>query len=187
MSIWNKITLGAIALLSIALTIFVILWLSTSNDLDLAKSDLKTANSTINSQSAQIASNSFVFERSNQIAREANQYKVGVKNENEKLKVVIRDVLKTESCAASYIPVSVSDRLLDYAYRLHTWPVPSSTVQSAGSNANTYAGRRMTYESAVQYIPVLLGVIESEYSDKGKIRQADNVRVEQSKKLVEAQ
>jgi len=127
-------------------------------------------------QAQTVATQAFNFQRSNQIARAAEQYAVQKTGKSQEREIEYRTILKSEPTCALPIPAGIADSLYDYANRLRASAMHSDTGQPIGAAVSATTSRRITYCQAVFLIDPLLTLIDQGNSQLAGIRQIEEAR-----------
>ncbi|MBP2157141.1 hypothetical protein [Erwinia rhapontici] len=145
-------------------------------------SDQRTANQQLqrdnDQQGAVIATQSFHFNRFNEIAAKQQQYAVNLTVKAQEKEIEYRTILKTEPTCALAVPTAITGRLLDYANRLRASAMHTDTIQSDSANSGTTAPGTLTYCQAVLWIDPLLTAIDQANSQLAGIRDIEQTRKE---------
>lgn len=75
-----------------------------------------------------------------------------------------------------YLPGDVSDRLLYFTHRLRAVALPTPPIQPNHANTGATTTRRLSYAQAVEWLPMLLDVIEQANNRLAAIRAAEKAR-----------
>lgn len=127
-------------------------------------------------QGAVIATQTFQFNRFNEIAARQQQYAVTLTGKAQEKEIEYRTILKSEPTCALPLPAAIAGRLLEYtnslrASAMHTNP---GIADSAGSG--TAATGTLTYCQAVLWIDPLLTAIDQANSQLAGIRDIEQIR-----------
>lgn len=139
---------------------------SIQSDNDVLRSD--------NSLQAQvIATQSFNFNRFNQVAEHANRLNSLIDTSTEETVIEYREILRREKTCDLPVPADIAGGLLEYAYRLRSSAMHADTAGTDSADVSTAAARSITYCQAVLWIKPLLAVIEKGNNNFAGIRQIE--------------
>ncbi|MBI8972100.1 hypothetical protein JFC73_02730 [Enterobacter hormaechei] len=142
---------------------------SIQSDNDVLRSD--------NSLQAQvIATQSFNFNRFNQVAEHANRLNSLIDTSTEETVIEYREILRREKTCDLPVPADIAGGLLEYAYRLRSSAMHADTAGTDSADVSTAAARSITYCQAVLWIKPLLAVIEKANNNFAGIRQIEQER-----------
>lgn len=142
---------------------------SIQSDNDVLRSD--------NSLQAQvIATQSFNFNRFNQVAEHANRLNSLIDTSTEETVIEYREILRREKNCDLPVPADIAGGLLEYAYRLRSSAMHADTAGTDSADVSTAAARSITYCQAVLWIKPLLAVIEKGNNNFAGIRQIEQER-----------
>lgn len=142
---------------------------SIQSDNDVLRSD--------NSLQAQvIATQSFNFNRFNQVADHANRLNSLIDTSTEETVIEYREILRREKTCDLPVPADIAGGLLEYAYRLRSSAMHADTAGTDSADVSTAAARSITYCQAVLWIKPLLAVIEKGNNNFAGIRQIEQER-----------
>ncbi|HGA3336245.1 hypothetical protein [Enterobacter hormaechei] len=142
---------------------------SIQSDNDVLRSD--------NSLQAQvIATQSFNFNRFNQVAEHANRLNSLIDSSTEETVIEYREILRREKTCDLPVPADIAGGLLEYAYRLRSSAMHADTAGTDSADVSTAAARSITYCQAVLWIKPLLAVIEKGNNNFAGIRQIEQER-----------
>jgi len=131
-------------------------------------------------QAAVIATQSFQFNRFNQIAAQQQQYAVTIGGKAQEKEIEYRTILKTESTCALAVPAHIAGRLLDYANRLRARAMHADPGIADSASSGTATTGTMTYCQAVLWIDPLLTAIDQANSQLAGIREVEDERQRRS-------
>ena len=144
---------------------------SIQSDNDVLRSD--------NSLQAQvIATQSFNFNRFNQIAEHANRLNSLIDTSTEETVIEYREILRREKTCDLPVPADIAGGLLEYAYRLRSSAMHADTDGTDAADDRTAAASSMTYCQAILWIRPLLAVIEKGNNQLHGIKQIEVERAE---------
>lgn len=139
------------------------------SDNDVLRSD--------NSLQAQvIATQSFNFNRFNQVAEHANKLNSLIDTSTEETVIEYREILRREKTCDLPVPADIAGGLLEYAYRLRASAMHTDTDRSDAADDRATATSSMTYCQAVLWIKPLLAVIEKGNNNFQGIREIEKIR-----------
>ena len=142
---------------------------SIQSDNDVLRSD--------NSLQAQvIATQSFNFNRFNQVAEHANRLNSLIDTSTEETVIEYREILRREKTCDLPVPADIAGGLLEYAYRLRSSAMHADTAGTDSADVSTAAARSITYCQAGLWIKPLLAVIEKGNNNFAGIRQIEQER-----------
>lgn len=142
---------------------------SIKSDYDVLRSD--------NSLQAQvIATQSFNFNRFNQVAEHANRLNSLIDNSTEETVIEYREILRREKTCDLPVPADIAGGLLEYAYRLRASAMYGDTDSTYTANDRAVTTSPMTYCQAVLWIKPLLSLIDKGNKRFAGIREIENVR-----------
>ncbi|WP_337263330.1 MULTISPECIES: hypothetical protein [unclassified Serratia (in: enterobacteria)] len=140
-----------------------------AGDIKRLESDLEKSRAIISNQ----ATTSRIFNTISETTEHDNNQ---ASAKNATVRTEIRTIIKKEPCAVQYLPVDVSDRLLDFAHRLRAVAMPAATGEPDHANSRTATASRLTYAQAVEWLPMLLDAIEQANNRLIAIRAAERAR-----------
>lgn len=142
---------------------------SIQSDNDVLRSD--------NSLQAQvIATQSFNFNRFNQVAEHANRLNSLIDTSTEETVIEYREILRREKTCDLPVPADIAGGLLEYAYRLRSSAMHADSDRPNAADDRTAATSSITYCQAVLWIKPLLAVIEKGNINLASIRQIEQER-----------
>nr|WP_282561456.1 hypothetical protein [Providencia rettgeri] len=123
-------------------------------------------------QSKIIASQSFEFNRINQLTSTA--YRNGLLSEAKSQEKVIeyRTILKKEPTCDLVVPQFVTDGLLNYTYRLRASTLYGNPERIDAAGVGAITARKLTYCQAIEWIDPLLKTIDKANTQLEAIEQA---------------
>ncbi|EEC5248801.1 hypothetical protein WO48_24580 [Salmonella enterica subsp. enterica] len=122
----------------------------------------------------------FHFNRMNRITGEAQRANQQTADHAEHLRHTVHNSLSAQSCHAVLLPVADSDRLLGYVSQLRQTALHPDAATGAGTHHSGAATRRLTWGQAIEWIPLLLGNIQSCNQDKAAARRIDEERASET-------
>lgn len=158
-----------IAGLSIALA-------KSCSDASSIQSDNDVLRSDNSLQAKVIATQSFNFNRFNQVAEHANRLNSLIDTSTEETVIEYREILRREKTCDLPVPADIAGGLLEYAYRLRSSAMHADTDGPDAADDSTAATSTMTYCQAVLWIKPLLAVIEKGNNNLAGIRQIEQER-----------
>ncbi|MGV1177112.1 hypothetical protein [Enterobacter roggenkampii] len=123
-----------------------------------------------------IATQSFNFNRFNQVAEHANRLNSLIDTSTEETVIEYREILRREKTCDLPVPADVAGGLLEYAYRLRASAMHTDTNRPDAADDRAAAASSMTYCQAVLWIKPLLAVIEKGNNNFAGIRQIEQER-----------
>ncbi|MGL5344815.1 MAG: Rz1-like lysis system protein LysC [Plesiomonas sp.] len=124
----------------------------------------------------------YQFNRFNRIAEEARRAKQETRNRAESIRRHVRTSLSAQSCSAVLLPAPDTDRLLNYVSQIRQDALHPNSSRVNRANTPVTASRRLTWGQAVEWIPLLLGDIESCNNDKAALRLINEERANEATK-----
>lgn len=125
-----------------------------------------------NAQALQV----FQFNRVNRITQEAHRANQQTTDQAEHLRHEVHASISSQSCHAVLLPVADSDRLLRYVTWLRQDALHPDAGAGSGPDRAGDASRRLTWGQAVEWLPLLLGNLQTCNEDKAAIRRIDEER-----------
>jgi len=120
-----------------------------------------------------IATQTFNFNRFNQVAEHANRLNSLIDTSTEETVIEYREILRREKTCDLPVPADIAGGLLEYAHRLRASAMHADTDGTDAADDSTAAARSMTYCQAVLWIKPLLAVIEKGNNNLAGIRQIE--------------
>ncbi|WP_456309788.1 hypothetical protein [Serratia proteamaculans] len=143
-------------------------------------SDQRTANQQLqrdnDQQGAVIATQSFHFNRFNEIAAQQQQYAVNLTGNAQEKEIEYRTILKFEPTCTLPVPAAIAGRLLEYANRLRASAMHADPGITDSANSRSAAPGTLTYCQAVLWIDPLLTAIDHANSQLAGIRDIEQSR-----------
>ncbi|MBG0626417.1 MULTISPECIES: hypothetical protein [Enterobacter] len=155
-----------IAVLSVALV-------KSCSDVSNLQSDNDVLRSDNYLQGQVIATQTFNFNRFNQVAEHANRLNSLIDTSTEETVIEYREILRREKTCDLPVPADIAGGLLEYAHRLRASAMHADTDGTDAADDSTAAARSMTYCQAVLWIKPLLAVIEKGNNNLAGIRQIE--------------
>ncbi|KQN56737.1 DUF2570 domain-containing protein [Erwinia sp. Leaf53] len=131
-------------------------------------------------QGTVIATQSFQFNRFNQIAASQLQFAVALTGRQQEKEIAYRTILKTEPTCALAVPAGVAGRLLEYANSLRASAMHADPGIADSAGSGTATAGTLTYCQAVLWIDPLLTVIEQANSQLAGVRNIEDLRLKNS-------
>ncbi|EAP9217111.1 hypothetical protein GB371_14655 [Salmonella enterica] len=122
----------------------------------------------------------FHFNRMNRITGEAQRANQQTADQAEQLRHEVHNSISSQSCSAVLLPAVDSDRLLGYVTKLRQAALHPDTAADTGPHRSGPAARRLTWGQAVEWLPLLLGNIQSCNQDKAAARRIDEERTRET-------
>jgi len=165
------VVVGMAAIILIA--VLCVLLARSNAALTSSESDNRVLRSDNALQATVITTQSFNFNRFNQIAENANRLNSLIDAGTEKTVIEYREILRREKTCDLPVPADVASGLLNYANRLRASAMypDSGNTDAAGDSA--VAAGSLTYCQAVLWINPLLAVIEKANNQLDGIRQVE--------------
>ncbi|WMU74633.1 hypothetical protein OQ483_09630 [Enterobacter bugandensis] len=169
-----KINPGIIGVLVIAgLSVALVKSCSDASRLQSDNDVLRSDNSL---QAQVIATQSFNFNRFNQVAEHANKLNSLIDTSTEETVIEYREILRREKTCDLPVPADIAGGLLEYAYRLRSSAMHADTDEPDATDDSTAAAGSITYCQAVLWIKPLLAIIEKGNNNFAGIRQIEQDR-----------
>lgn len=131
---------------------------------------------------AETALQAMNFNRVNQITEEARRVRQQSAITAQNVRRDIHAHISEESCSGVLLPADDSDRLLGYVNALRDEALRPDAAGAAGPDAAVTPARRLTWGQAVEWLPLLMGDIQSCNADKAGLRRIDKERVSEATK-----
>ncbi|HFJ2098224.1 TPA: hypothetical protein ACGTPR_000820 [Salmonella enterica] len=131
---------------------------------------------------AETAMQAMNFNRVNQITEEARRARQQSAITAQNIRRDVHAHLSSESCSSVLLPADDSDQLLGYVNALRDEALHPDAAGASGPDAAVTPARRLTWGQAVEWLPLLLGDIQSCNSDKAGLRRIDKERVSETTK-----
>ncbi|EMF3488809.1 hypothetical protein V3J41_002230 [Salmonella enterica] len=131
---------------------------------------------------AETALQAMNFNRMNQITEEARRARQQSAITAQNVRRDIHAHISAESCSSVLLPADDSDRLLGYVNALRDEALHPDAAGAAGPDAAVTPARRLTWGQAVEWLPLLMGDIQSCNADKAGLRRIDKERVSEATK-----
>ncbi|EPN6134529.1 hypothetical protein [Enterobacter asburiae] len=120
-----------------------------------------------------IATQTFNFNRFNQVAEHANRLNSLIDTSTEETVIEYREILRREKTCNLPVPADIAGGLLEYAHRLRASALYSDTHRPDTADDRAAAASSITYCQAVLWIKPLLAVIEKGNNNLAGIRQIE--------------
>lgn len=130
----------------------------------------------IDKKSAEITEQSLSFHRANQIAGDAYRRGIIQRAAAEERKIEYKTLLKNEPTCDLPVPQSLSDRLLNNAYRIRASAMRPHPENLNATSAANPPGRVLTYCDLALWVDPLLTDLETANTQLGAIEQFDQER-----------
>lgn len=131
---------------------------------------------------AETAVQAMNFNRVNQITEEARRVRQQSTITAQNVRRDIHTHISPESCSSVLLPAADSDRLYGYINALRDEALHPDAAGASGPDAAVTPARRLTWGQAVEWLPLLMGDIQSCNSDKAGLRRIDKERVSETTK-----
>ncbi|WP_368525036.1 hypothetical protein [Enterobacter asburiae] len=169
-----KINPGLIGVVVIAgLSVALVKSCSDASSLQSDNDILRSDNSL---QGQVIATQTFNFNRFNQVAEHANRLNSLIDTSTEDTVIEYREILRREKTCDMPVPADIAGRLLEYAHRLRSSALHTDTDGPDAADDRTAATSSITYCQAVLWIKPLLAVIEKGNNNFAGIREIEKER-----------
>ncbi|MEP8604635.1 hypothetical protein ABKW00_02175 [Enterobacter hormaechei] len=166
-----KINPGLIGIVLIAgLSVALVKSCSDARSLQSDNDVLRSDNSL---QEQVIATQTFNFNRFNQVAEHTNRLNSLIDTSTEETVIEYREILHREKTCDLPVPADVAGGLLSYAHRLRASAMHADSDRANAANVSSAAASSMTYCQAVLWIKPLLAVIEKGNNHFAGIRQIE--------------
>ncbi|WP_320718527.1 hypothetical protein [Enterobacter asburiae] len=143
----------------------------------LEASNLQSENDVLRSdnslQGQVIATQTFNFNRFNQVAEHANRLNSLIDTSTEETVIEYREILRREKTCDLPVPADIAGGLLKYAHRLRASAMHTDSNGPDTADDRAVATNSMTYCQAVLWIKPLLAVIEKGNNNFAGIRQIE--------------
>lgn len=120
-----------------------------------------------------IATQTFNFNRFNQVAEHTNRLNSLIDTSTEETVIEYREILHREKTCDLPVPADVAGGLLSYAHRLRASAMHADSDRANAANVSSASSSAMTYCQAVLWIKPLLAVIEKGNNNFASIRQIE--------------
>ncbi|HDS5354566.1 TPA: hypothetical protein QHU15_002565 [Enterobacter kobei] len=166
-----KINSGLIGIVLIAgLSVALVKSCSDARSLQSDNDVLRSDNSL---QEQVIATQTFNFNRFNQVAEHTNRLNSLIDTSTEETVIEYREILHREKTCDLPVPADVAGGLLSYAHRLRASAMHADSDRANAANVSSASSSAMTYCQAVLWIKPLLAVIEKGNNNFASIRQIE--------------
>ncbi|HCM9652334.1 MULTISPECIES: hypothetical protein [Enterobacter cloacae complex] len=166
-----KINPGLIGIVLIAgLSVALVKSCSDARSLQSDNDVLRSDNSL---QEQVIATQTFNFNRFNQVAEHTNRLNSLIDTSTEETVIEYREILHREKTCDLPVPADVAGGLLSYAHRLRASAMHADSDRANAANVSSASSSAMTYCQAVLWIKPLLAVIEKGNNNFASIRQIE--------------
>ncbi|AUM03459.1 MULTISPECIES: hypothetical protein [Enterobacter] len=143
----------------------------------LEASNLQSENDVLRSdnslQGQVIATQTFNFNRFNQVAEHANRLNSLIDTSTEETVIEYREILRREKTCDLPVPADIAGGLLKYAHRLRASAMHTDSNGPYTADDRAVATNSMTYCQVVLWIKPLLAVIEKGNNNFAGIRQIE--------------
>jgi hypothetical protein len=169
-----KLNLFPVAIVVIAgLSVALVKSCSDASSLQSDNDVLRSDNSL---QGQVIATQTFNFNRFNQVAEHTNRLNSLIDTSNEETVIEYREILHREKTCDLPVPADVAGGLLSYAHRLRASAMHADSSGVNATNDSTAATGTLTYCQAALWIKPLLSVIEKGNNNFASIREIETFR-----------
>ncbi|EDZ4045815.1 hypothetical protein N7628_004718 [Salmonella enterica] len=131
---------------------------------------------------AETALQAMNFNRVNQITEEARRVRQQSTITAQNVRRDIHAHISAQACSSVLLPADDADRLFSYVNTLRDDALHPDAAGAAGSDAAVTPSRRLTWGQAVEWLPLLLGDIQSCNADKAGLRRIDKERAREATK-----
>ncbi|MFJ5320312.1 hypothetical protein [Pectobacterium parvum] len=146
-------------------------------DTDIAQRDKQQSEDISTSQQAVIAGQSLQFHRYNEIAKQANNYRINIQAKSDEKQIIYRTVIKHHPASRECVPDDVATGLLDYANRLRASAMRTAASGVDAARTGAAASRcRLTYGQAVYWIDPLLAALEQANGQLAAIHEIEQIQ-----------
>lgn len=171
-----KINPGLIGIVLIAgLSVALVKSCSDARSLQSDNDVLRSDNSL---QEQVIATQTFNFNRFNQVAEHTNRLNSLIDTSTEETVIEYREILRREKTCDLPVPADIAGGLLEYAHRLRASAVYADSDRANAANVSSASSSTMTYCQAVLWIYTLLGTIEKGNNQLKSIKTIEHLRSE---------
>lgn len=168
-----------------ATCVILIVWLGwvirdygdLKGDYTLLKKDNAQMKEDNKQQAKVIATQSFEFNRFNQIATTAYRYGVSIDANSENRVIEYRKILQKEPTCDLYIPDYIGDRLYNYTKNLRSSAMHTDTGVVNRADDSAITSGKITYCQAVYWIDPLISTIDGGNARFKAIREIEAERV----------
>ena len=171
-----KINPGLIGIVLIAgLSVALVKSCSEARSLQSDNDVLRSDNSL---QGQVIATQTFNFNRFNQVAEYTNRLNSLIDTSTEETVIEYREILHREKTCDLPVPADVAGGLLSYAHRLRASAMHADSDRANAANVSSASSSAMTYCQAVLWIYTLLGTIEKGNNQLKSIKTLEHLSSE---------
>lgn len=171
----------AILVIGFAALVVLLTVLLASSRIDLAgaQSDNRVLTSENALQGEVIATQSFNFNRFNQISDHTSHLNSLIGAGTEKTVIEYREILRREKNCDYPVPADIADGLLRHTYRLRASALHTDSDRPDQSGINPVTSGTLTYCQAALWIKPLLATIEKANNQLAGIRKIEETRASQ--------
>ncbi|MEX0424448.1 hypothetical protein KDV38_12015 [Providencia rettgeri] len=157
------------------MVVVMALWVVTIHDNNkLLEKDNERLQKDNTNQSKIIATQSFEFNRFNQIATTAYRYGISTDANSENRVIEYRKILQKEPTCDLLVPQSIANRLFKYTDNLRSMYTDTGNINSASISTST--PQTLTYCEAVVWVDYLLAALDKANGQLKSIRDIDAER-----------
>ncbi|MBI6162466.1 hypothetical protein JEQ05_12595 [Serratia liquefaciens] len=127
-------------------------------------------------QATTIATQSFQFQRANEISNAATQYGINTDAATQGKEIEYRTILKKQPTCDLAVPAAVAGGLLDYTHRLRSRAMSADTGDADATGAGAITSGTLTYCQAVLWIDPLLAALDKANNQLLAIRRLEEER-----------
>lgn len=133
-----------------------------------------------------IATQTFNFNRFNQVAEHANRLNSLIDTSTEETVIEYREILRREKTCDLSVPADIAGGLFEYAHRLRASAMHANTGMPDAANDSSASTSILTYCQAVLWIQPLIATIEKANNQLTWIRNLEETRFfKRSKKVLD--
>ncbi|WP_323086161.1 hypothetical protein [Providencia alcalifaciens] len=179
LSVLTKVLMAACAIL-----LFWLIWVmrdygNLKDDYTSLKKDNTQLESDNKQQAKVIATQSFEFNRFNQIATTAYRYGISTDANSENRVIEYRKILQKEPTCDLYIPDDIGNRLYNYTKGLRSSAMHTDTGVVNRADDSAITSSKITYCQAVYWIDPLISTIDG---GNARFKAIRDIEVERTKK-----
>ncbi|EFV5694761.1 hypothetical protein GL912_06125 [Shigella sonnei] len=157
---------------------------SVINALNTEVAQLKARNTTLTQERDQaraaLSLQAKQINRANQVAEEARQARQKAELRAEKIRQSLHTGISTYACSNQLLPADDAERLLRYVTHLRDEALHPDAKRTARPNTTSTPTESLTWGQAIEWIPLLLGNVESCNRDKAALRRIDKEKANET-------
>lgn len=176
MSALTKILAGVCVILVVWLGWVMRDYGDLKDDYTLLKKDNAQLEEDNTQQAKVIATQSFEFNRFNQMATTAYRYGISTDANSENRVIEYRKILQKEPTCDLYIPDDIGNRLYNYTKNLRSSAMHTDTSVTNRANDSAITSNKITYCQAVYWIDPLISTIDGGNARFKAIREIEQQR-----------